>query len=62
MALETVVGQNAAQIRMAGEQDAVKIIGFALEPVQRRGTRTVIDGTGVRSSVITLTRMRILPW
>jgi hypothetical protein len=33
MAFETVIGQDAAQVRMAGEQDAIQIIGFALEPV-----------------------------
>ena len=33
MALEAVVGEDAAQIGMAGEQDAVEIVGLALEPV-----------------------------
>ena len=33
MALEAVVGQQAAQVRMAGEQDAVHVVGLALEPV-----------------------------
>src|SRR5690606_2800980 len=32
IAFETVVGQDAAQVRMAGKQDAVHVVGFALEP------------------------------
>jgi hypothetical protein len=50
MAVKAVVGQEAAQIRVAGEQDAIKIIGFALEPLAP-GNSSVIEGTGVRSSV-----------
>ena len=33
MTVETVVGQDAAHVRMAGEQHAVQVEGFALEPV-----------------------------
>ena len=33
MALEAVIGQDAAQIRMVGEEDAVQVPGLALEPV-----------------------------
>ena len=33
MALEAVVGEDAAQVGMAGEQDAVEVVGLALEPV-----------------------------
>ena len=33
MADETVVGEDAAQIRVAGEQDAEQVEGLALEPV-----------------------------
>ena len=31
--LEAVVGEDAAQVRVAGEQDAVEVVGLALEPV-----------------------------
>ena len=60
MALEAVVGEDAAQVRVAGEQDAVEVVGLALEPVRAPGTRRSIDGTGVASSVSTLTRMRLV--
>ena len=33
MPLEAVVGQDPAQVRMTGEQDAVEIVGLALVPV-----------------------------
>src|SRR5262245_5253219 len=33
VALEAVVGQDTAQVRVAGEQDAVEIVGLPLEPV-----------------------------
>ena len=33
MAFETVIGQQPPQIRVAGEQDAVEVVGLALEPV-----------------------------
>src|SRR3954465_261590 len=36
MALETVVGEDAPHVGMAGEQHAVEIVGLALEP-QRAG-------------------------
>ena len=58
MALEAVVGEDAAQVRMAGEQDAVEIVGLAFEPVGAGIDTAVTDGTGVSSSVRTLTRMR----
>jgi hypothetical protein len=35
MSLETVVGQNAPQIRMIGKPYAVEIVGLALEPAGR---------------------------
>src|SRR3954447_2595231 len=34
MTLETVVGEDAAHVGMAGEQDAIEIVGFALEPLR----------------------------
>ena len=40
MADETVVGEDAAQIRVTGEQDAEQVEGFALEPV---GARPDVD-------------------
>ena len=33
MAVEAVIGQQPPHVRMAGEHDAVEIVGFALEPV-----------------------------
>ena len=33
MPLEPVIGEDSAQVGMAGEQDAVKVVGFPLEPV-----------------------------
>src|SRR3954462_13671639 len=36
MTLETVVGEDAAHVGMAGEQDAIEIVGFALEPLRTR--------------------------
>ena len=33
IALEAVVGEDAAQVGVAGEQDAVEVVGLALEPV-----------------------------
>src|SRR3954453_19292575 len=35
-AFEAVIGENAAQVRVAGEQHAVQIVGLALEPVRGR--------------------------
>src|SRR5271155_1808628 len=40
MTLETVVGEDAPHIGMAGEDDAVKIVSLALEPL---GARKNID-------------------
>ena len=57
MAVEAVVGEDAAKVGIAGEQDAVEIVGFALEPVAA-GKTSLMDGTGVSSSVATLMRMR----
>ena len=59
MALEAVIGQDAAQVRMAREQDAVKVIGLALEPVRRREHA---DKRGNRGHLVrlTFTRMRVL--
>ena len=33
MAVETVVGEDPAQVWMSGEQDSIEIVSFALEPV-----------------------------
>ena len=57
MPVEAVIGENAAQVRMPGEQDAVEVVGLALEPVGA-GEYWVIEGTGTSSSVWTLRRMR----
>ena len=51
MPLEAVVGEDAAQVRMAGEQDAVEVVGFALEPVRRREHR---DRRGHRRRLVGL--------
>ncbi len=59
MAVKTVIGQQAAQVRVTGEENAVKIIGLALKP-QRAGNTSVSEATGVVSSVCTLRRMRWL--
>jgi hypothetical protein len=59
MPLETVIGQDAAQIRMAGEQDAVQIVGSRSNQLAS-GKTEAADGTGVVSSVISFTRMRWL--
>ena len=60
MALEAVVGEDAAQIGMVGEEDAVHVEGLALEPVRRFQKTGDTDGTGVSSSVRNLTRRRWL--
>ena len=57
MTVEAVVGEDAAEIRVAREQDAVEVVGLALEPVRGRKA-SIADGTGVTSSASTLTRMR----
>src|SRR3990172_3671110 len=36
MALKAVIGEEAAEIRVACEQDAVKVVSLPLEPVGRR--------------------------
>jgi hypothetical protein len=36
MTVKAIIGQDAAQVRVAGEQDAVQVEGFALEPVGGR--------------------------
>ena len=41
MALEAVVGQDAAKIGMAREADAVEVVGFPLVPIGRR--KYVVD-------------------
>ena len=46
MADETVVGQDAAQVGMAFENDAIEVKGFALVPVGR--VPQVIDGVDQR--------------
>src|SRR4029453_8928053 len=33
VALESVIGQQPAHVRMAGKEHAVEVVGFALEPV-----------------------------
>ena len=57
MAVEAVIGEDAAQVRMAVEQHAEEVVDLALVPVGagKDGGRA---GTGVASSVATLTRMR----
>ncbi len=57
MAVETVIGEDAAHVGMAGEQDAVEIEGFALKPVDA-GKTPMIEGTRVVSPAGTLMRMR----
>ena len=57
MAAKAVVGEDAAEIRVAGEEDAVEVVGLALEPVAA-GKTSLIEGTGVSASVATLMRMR----
>ncbi|EGE55703.1 hypothetical protein RHECNPAF_8900119 [Rhizobium etli CNPAF512] len=47
MAFEAIVGQDAAQIRMAGEENAVHVPRFAFEPVSTR-----IDGASGRNGRI----------
>ena len=56
-ALEAVVGQDAAQVRMTGEEDAVQVEGFALEPVGA-GKTPRWRAPASSSSVSTLTRTR----
>ena len=47
MALEAVIGEEAPEIGMAREQDAVEVVGLALEPVGAPGTAPTMLGTGV---------------
>ncbi len=62
MPLETVVGEDAAQIRMPGEQDAVEIVGLALEPLsagKHRGGgrhRRVLVGCDADADALILAR------
>ena len=58
MALEAVVGEDAPQVRMAVEQNAEQIVGLALAPVGAPEKPGPPEGTGVASSVATLTRTR----
>src|SRR5262245_6387011 len=51
MALEPIVGEQPAHVRMAGEEHAVEIVGFALEPV---GTGKHADDRGNRRRLIHL--------
>ena len=39
MAFEAIIGKQAAQVRMAGKQHAIEVVGFALEPVGARDRR-----------------------
>ncbi len=57
MALEAIVGQDAAQVRVPVEQHAEKVVGLALVPVGA-GKHGQALATGVASSVATLTRIR----
>ena len=57
MALKAVIGEEAPEIGVAREQDAVEVVGFALEPVGAGNSVTML-GTGVSASVLTRTRMR----
>src|SRR5215831_18676575 len=36
VALESVIGQQPAHVRMPGKEHAVEVVGFALEPVRAR--------------------------
>ncbi len=58
MADETVVGKDAAQIRMTVVDDAEQVERFALEPVQARPDMHVSDGTTGRLSSSQNTRTR----
>ena len=51
MALEAVIGEQPAHIRMAGEDDPVEIVGLALEPV---GAGKDVDDRGDRRLLIDL--------
>ena len=52
MTLEAVIGQDAAQIGLAGEDDAEQVPGLALPPRRARPDAVQTDGTGVASSVV----------
>ena len=49
--LEAVIGEDAAQVRVAGEQDPVEVVGLALEPV---GGREHVDHGGHRRHLVGL--------
>ena len=59
MADEAVVRQQAAQIRMAAEQDAVEIERLALEPIG--GAPNVVDGIDDRPLVARAERLQTQP-
>ena len=59
MAVEAVVGQDAAQIGMASNSTPKKVVDLALEPVGG-GKDADRRGIGVASSVSTITRTRRL--
>ena len=47
---EGVVGEDAVQVRMAREVDAVEVPGLALEPVGRRQTLSTLGSDGFSAS------------
>ena len=57
MPFETVIGQDAAQIRVVAEIDAEQVPGLALPPAGT-AVEPVAEGTGCSSSVSTFNRMR----
>jgi hypothetical protein len=59
MADETVVRQQAAQIGVAAEQDAVEIERLALEPI--RGIPHVVDGVDDGPLVVRAKRLQAQP-
>ena len=51
MAVEAVIGEQAAHVGMAGEEDAVEVVGLALEPV---GAGKNADARGHRRRLVGL--------
>src|SRR5262249_30868038 len=49
MALESVVGEEPPHVGMAGEQDAVEVVGLAFEPV---GAGKNVDDRGYRRRLV----------
>lgn len=59
MAIETVVGQYAAQVGVVGKENAKEVVNLALKPVCP-GHSAVTDGTLVVSEAYILTRTHVL--